>query len=122
MDRPRKMTLINLLSLAILPSLVGTVVVISSNSSSAQEIMAAEVKMLENFEMKNENLISRNDLPCDKDAKFKLQCSSVRRAVRKWRQRSWMKSKTPHMSSQLFDEVHIRFDLAFSLVHTYFCL
>jgi hypothetical protein len=67
--------------------------------------LQTEVKNLEKFEANNENLISRNDLPCDDDAKFKLQCSSVRHFVREWRPRSWMKTKIVHKSSKLFDEV-----------------
>lgn len=68
--------------------------------------LQTEVKNLEKFEANNENLISRNDLPCDDDAKFKLQCSSVRHFVREWRPRSWMKTKIVHKSSKLFDEAY----------------
>ena len=101
--------LAGILLLAVIAPPAGTALVISSNSSRTSQDFETEVKRLENFEMKNENLISRNDLPCEKDSKFKLQCASVRRAVRKWRQRSWMKGRTPQMSSQLFDEVHATF-------------
>jgi hypothetical protein len=89
-------------SLIIIPSLVRSSVVPNGNTT---ENFEQEIKNLEKFEEQNENLISRNDLPCDNDAHFKIQCTSVRRAVRKWRQRSWMKGKTPHHVSQLFDEV-----------------
>ena len=42
----------------------------------------AEVADLENFEASNENLIARDDLPCESDATLQLQCASVRRIVR----------------------------------------
>jgi hypothetical protein len=91
-----------ILSLIVIPSLVASSVVPNGNVT---ENFDQEIKNLEKFEAQNENLISRNDLPCDNDAHFKIQCTSVRRAVRKWRQRSWMKGKTPPHVSQLFDEV-----------------
>ena len=42
----------------------------------------ASVANLEQFEMSNENLIARDDLPCESDEKLQLQCASVRRIVR----------------------------------------
>ena len=51
-------------------------------NKNAEQRMEKEVAALEEFESSNENLIARDDLPCEADSKFQLQCSSVRRIVR----------------------------------------
>ncbi len=57
-------------------------VLLFTAKSQNQLHFEAEVADLENFEASNENLIARDDLPCESDAALQLQCASVRRIVR----------------------------------------
>jgi len=73
--------------------------------SQSQLHFEAEVADLENFEASNENLIARDDLPCESDAVLQLQCASVRRIVRDWPKRV-KKGTTTKGKTQLFTEAY----------------
>ena len=55
---------------------------LAASKSPRQLRFEASVANLEQFEMSNENLIARDDLPCESDEKLQLQCASVRHIVR----------------------------------------
>ena len=92
-------------SLGLVVSTLSSPIIVNVTQAEAAEAFVEGVKEVQQFERQNENLIARNDLPCESDSKVKLQCASVREAVRKWRRRSWFKSHAPAGSSLLFDEV-----------------